>query len=175
MFLLKKQKGSMTRWRSAFWVHHQHWKWHNWSDFHFFPTNDSLKYIPWTIYNTNLQEFTCSYWGNERYCSEGVILASECTQPPSLSPTELKRFSVVSQRWNLETHPLWYIRLDSATVNMFLLTKRTIMFRRCHSGFWASPTANTEYDTSDPISTHFPRTIAENTSPKIITSRIRKS
>jgi hypothetical protein len=66
-------------------------------EFSLFSRND-LKLFPGNTYNSDLKEFPCSYSKNERYRSQGVILASEHTKPPTLNMTELKEFLLTSHQ-----------------------------------------------------------------------------
>jgi hypothetical protein len=42
-------------------LNHQHWKQHNWNNIQSFATNDGLKHVPWTTYESNPHKFWCGF------------------------------------------------------------------------------------------------------------------
>lgn len=111
--------------------------------FHFFPQNYSLKQIPWNTYDSNLNEFPCSYSRKRKISFTGCrccLRAHPATgteySTVQYSSTQHMQNSLISHKWYLETHRLEYTRLESTRETMYRLTKLTIVFTMCHSGSW---------------------------------------
>jgi hypothetical protein len=80
----------------------------------------------------------------------------------------------LSHQWLLEIHPLDSIRVKSARVTMFLLTKLTILLKTCELAFEHTQRPTLKTTQTNAISTHFPPMIAWITSLGIHTSQFRK-
>jgi hypothetical protein len=80
--------------------------------------------------------------------------------------------ALVSHDWWLGTLPRDYLQDESARESTLLRTELTIVLKTCHFGTCVHSTTNTQYNTTDTISTPLPRFIAWNTSLGLHTARV---